>query len=354
MSATIRAALAATMLVGLAAEGAEPGPLQPPVQAPQRQFTLEDIDEGLERLRKMVWAAPPRIQRLVDSRGNSFEKDMSQFVLTDESLARMTAAREKIASEYSPGTPIPWQTYSAMSLQWGAEICRMMVVADQWRMVEAGHHHRELVSVLIQQLPQGERATANASLERAHRQVEASREELLPMLKECDGSEAAIREPPSVDSSALFRDYNDLRAALAEKIDAANQSKGVWAPPIARSTPCPAPAKPAAGSTRAKVVKQGDPFKHFPPSAQYNEVTGSVRVRLSWDAVGCVTSAGVLRSSGSEELDMAAVAVAFETEMIPSEQEAMTNGGAAVLPVTFSIREWPDMPAATAPGQPQP
>lgn len=92
-----------------------------------------------------------------------------------------------------------------------------------------------------------------------------------------------------------------------------------------------------ASGPSARIVRGPDASAHYPQKAFDRSVTGTVRVRIVYDEGGCVVTASVDRSSGSDLLDQAAVAAAFDTVIAPALKDGVDTAGVGVIPLNFDI-----------------
>jgi protein TonB len=119
-------------------------------------------------------------------------------------------------------------------------------------------------------------------------------------------------------------------------------------PPIdAKAAPVDAAPAPGLGASVARIkasweksiVSHLNRYKRYPDEARVRGVKGDVRVRFILDRTGHVTSAQVVRSSGSTALDEEALAVLQRASPLPAppEQVAGTTFD-LVLPIQFKIK----------------
>lgn len=126
--------------------------------------------------------------------------------------------------------------------------------------------------------------------------------------------------------------------------------------PSPHATPAPARALVLAAATGAAllsaallagcatqapdVVTQPRPLNlqiQYPPQAQRREATGTVRVRVAYDASGTVQDVRVLQSSGHPDLDAEALRATRAMRVQPGTRNNVPQPGALALPVRFHL-----------------
>jgi protein TonB len=119
-------------------------------------------------------------------------------------------------------------------------------------------------------------------------------------------------------------------------------------PPIdAKAAPVAAAPAPGLGASVARIkasweksiVSHLNRYKRYPDEARVRGVKGDVRVRFILDRTGHVTSAQVVRRSGSTSLDDEALAVLQRASPLPAPPEQVTGTTFdLVLPIQFKIK----------------
>lgn len=106
------------------------------------------------------------------------------------------------------------------------------------------------------------------------------------------------------------------------------------APTAAPFVPSPTP-KPAcsAPDIPAKTVDTQVPDK--PDDAQAQGLVGTVKIKVNLDAAGGVLGASIYESSGSMELDQAALSAARQSRYAPEERECKNVPGSYLFTVDF-------------------
>jgi serine protease Do len=106
-----------------------------------------------------------------------------------------------------------------------------------------------------------------------------------------------------------------------------------------RVSACPAPATRSSGSAVAGIGEvRSSLSEYYPPTLQRQAVEGTVVLTLRIDATGCVTEAGISGSSGSEELDNAALSWVETASFLPAERDGKAVASEKPLAVNFRLR----------------
>lgn len=335
-----------------AAERTNEAPAQPvPFRMPR---TLADVDAMIETLHTSLWALPPGLSAKAGD--PTLDEDAAEYLMTDAMLKALADERQRLARLTDDvHVALPEHELSRMMELRFEEICRRTILVNYWRdtSVPAVVYRQQIAQSLLQRLPEGRRAEAASELDRLGERARPRRADLAGDIGSCKSSE---QEPPyAVRGAELSDAYDELRFRMAAILSDAWIRGELEAPVHQRTTPCPAPAAPMP-SGRVTVLKRADHDRFYPELERSMLVEGTTRVRLSYDAGGCVTRATVFATSGVEAMDMAAVQVAFATELAPQLVDGKPSGGGVVQPLTFSLKDEGSFPP-TAPGmppQPQP
>lgn len=108
---------------------------------------------------------------------------------------------------------------------------------------------------------------------------------------------------------------------------AAGPTDGPIAPTPTPKPACTAPDVPAHAVETAQAV--------YPDDAQTSGFVGETQVKVSLDAAGAIVAAGVYASSGSFELDRAAVQAARASRFAPEQVHCKNVAGSYLFKVDF-------------------
>jgi TonB family protein len=320
--------------------------------APGTVTTLEDVDAAMEALKFALWNPPPALVTLRGAAGESFEQDLAAHILTDPTLKRFGELHAQLAASHGTDSALPAAALEPLKQIMLGEACRMTVLRRYWGGLASRDYHDGLVTAIINHLPEGERQGATARLQVLQARVTSSRAGIAPGMQSCASGQELV--PSDTDDTSLLDDYNRLRGELAARVDAARNTAGMWPESTKRTTPCPAPPASTTAGNRLQIRKRGDPAAHYPAEARNLGVTGAVRMRLEYDATGCVIAVAVFSSSGVKEIDQAAINLAFETELDVPEIDGKRQGGAVIQPMTFSLLDPEFFLRGAGAAQPQP
>jgi TonB family protein len=255
------------------------------------------------------------LQGLTDPAGATFAGDLAVFA---QSMAMRPGIVPDSATLSAP--------FGQLTGYWGA-IRRLKVGHEHWQAFLARHH-----------LPPGTSPGAHA-LELEHQLA------------------GITTRPPDEEA-----------ARIAHEAAAAWNTAGVAPPPelhvevpemIPRKSPCPAPTAvpeavpapvptgepgqaPAAAGRDAPARISGSPQfgeDYYPTQVKRESFEGSVVVRAHIDEQGCADALGIANSSGSAELDDAALAGAEKMTFLPAEHDGKPVASVKSLKIAFKLRE---------------
>jgi serine protease Do len=140
---------------------------------------------------------------------------------------------------------------------------------------------------------------------------------------------------------ALATAYVFERVHFARKLGAS--ASGHWSYQK-RTSSCPAPATGTSGKATPRLAGLPPSLEDFYPiSMRKLGIEGAVVLSLKVDATGCVTEAAVAGSSGSDDLDEAALRWAYTAPFLPAEKDGRPVEGTTPIAVDFSLSPpWPD------------
>ncbi len=108
------------------------------------------------------------------------------------------------------------------------------------------------------------------------------------------------------------------------------------APPSSTALPpSPLPSAPAGGTQR-QPIPISQPAPQYPRQALRDGIGGMVRVQLDVGPDGVPTSARILHSSGSRELDRAALDAARRWRFQPALLNGQPSVGQVIIPIQFT------------------
>lgn len=92
----------------------------------------------------------------------------------------------------------------------------------------------------------------------------------------------------------------------------------------------------------ADVVTKPSPLNlhllvNYPAKAQYREVTGTVRLRVGYDAAGAVQEVRIVESSGDQALDAEALRATQAMRVQPGTRNGVPEAGVMIVPIRFAL-----------------
>jgi TonB family protein len=362
MKTLTAACLAMLLLAGHAASDAQERAPTPLDAAGQYKSTLEELDKLISSLREAHWMLPEMMGNPPpDASGRRPQDDLAEYLLTDESLGKITALREDLGKQAAAGAPVATGFADPLPALLQAEMCRLMMVTTYWSGRKVRDFHQDLIQQLVARLPEAERGAATRETTAIEARSSAPRPALVEAIRRCGNLKPGSMFQGESDAPALLADaaaeldgYNTLRQKLATRLDAVRIAAAPDGGSVHRSIPCPppAPAPIATGKRGATIRSQPDLRDYFPADAINFKVMGKARLRMVYDNTGCITDVAILESTGAEILDAAAMRIAFDYALVPAQEDGKAVGGGVVLPVNFNILDV-DMTREPA-TQPQP
>ncbi|HWL62891.1 MAG TPA: TonB family protein [Steroidobacteraceae bacterium] len=273
---------------------------------------------------------------LVDISGRSPVNDHAEYFLPEPAKAEVRAIYAELDRRgLSSGPGLPQDLAERLENVVRPESCKLMRIRSYWYAQEDLIFHRDLVVTLMARAAENERTWAEPKLKALDDRLIAIRRNLEAEFSTCDtANPTAI--PERLRGRDIWVDLQGLRTELALRMDDADRAAGRLRYSKSRGSSCPTTAVEASGPS-ARILQGPDASAYYPQKALDRSVTGTVRVRIVYDEGGCVVTASVDRSSGSDLLDEAAVAAAFDTAIAPALKDGAAVAGVGVIPLKFDI-----------------
>ena len=234
----------------------------------------------------------------LDTRGRHMSDDFREYVLTG-----------KKGSSNSPSD-------TAQSNK------RAAALFDYWRMVPGLIHNRDLWSAFLQ------RNNLPSTSPHTYLVIEAQ-------TKLAAALGAADPKPEWAQlAQALIDSY------VKERVDfARSHTSTLPATYSARKGPCPKAAeKRSDGENPTLAPLTRSPAEFFPNEARRAQIEGSVVVAVQVDASGCGKQRGVVTSSGSDDIDQAALEFVDSAEFFPGQRNGTAVDGIFKTIVHFKLK----------------
>jgi len=252
-----------------------------------------------------------------DIRGRLFSDDVRDYLEILQPGSGKTPGGGKAAN--------PAAQASVVSQPVAAELeRRSRDLSDYWGVAPSVVHNRDLwgTFLLRNHLPPDTRHS---------KAVLAAEEKLTTTLAQPLGPQW------SKSASELAAAYIDERDSSVRVLSRANSvaQQITW---HRRVSPCPAPATRSSGSAAAGIGEvRSSLSEYYPPALQRQAVEGTVVLTLRIDASGCMTEAGISGSSGSEELDAAALGWVETASFLPAERDGKAIASEKPLVIKFRL-----------------
>lgn len=250
-----------------------------------------------------------------DIRGRRLSQDINDYVA---GAFRQAALTSNPTSDGAGGPSNADDGYEKVATDLRA---RVQALQDYWKLVPSVMHNRDLWSSFLARngMPADTPHEANVLAAEA-----ALRQELAGAQPNPRWAELA---------SALRGAYVGERDHLVG-LRAAHAT----VPLQPRSTACPPPASITSGRSAPALQPLTSPLGDFYPILMRRfGIEGVVIVRIRIDVTGCVSSRAVVGSSGSDDLDQAALRWTETASFLPGERDHHAIPYVGNLPVNFSL-----------------
>lgn len=306
--------------------------------------TLGQFDSRMEFLSAAAWELPGMLDAPgPDPAGLTLQDDLDEFLLTDAARKELDGLRAAAAALVDgPEDELPVDVLQPLALAIGAEYCRLIALSLYWDGLVTLPALRSELDEQVTRLPQELRSAVLASLDQADERTRAQRPSRSMLVDECDRRGAPSMEEHFQMLEQRMRmvdEYNSVRQDLATLLSRQIAEGKIPPESFSRTTPCPAPPPDMPLSPKPSVRRQGNLDQFYPPRARALGISGVVQVRMAYDATGCVTTADVLATSASRELDEAAARYSLDVELNPEVVDGEHRAGAVSRRVNFRLVE---------------
>jgi TonB family protein len=138
-------------------------------------------------------------------------------------------------------------------------------------------------------------------------------------------------------SRALAKAYVEERNQMARKMASDRSIVVAYRP---RRSNCPAPATKTSGTEKPRPGPSSRPLSEFyPTSLRRSAVEGLVVISVKVNSSGCATAAGILGSSGSDEMDEAALEWVETATFLPAEKDGIAVDASESVAIAFKLDE---------------
>lgn len=320
----------------MAAHGQAPPPmLAAPSNAGPADKLLADFDQSQRNLQHSVWVVYAGTAALGrDARGKTIADDLDAWVMTPSVRAQLQSLRTQAEQLLQAGDVRGARSALASAEATLEEQNRRLALISGYRTAQLLLDRQR--ALWTQWLTDAPADVASASKARISQLESALSQDYSP-----DMSLTAL----SSELEGLKQAYNDERLKLAGIVSQQRIAKGKVIAARDRTLPCPEPVKDPGAPTDSPVPRFASPVAtdaFYPRDAQRAGISGRVILELTVSALGCMTHAEVNRSSGSLELDSAAMDVAEHLSYFPARKQGQPVEGRFEAAFTF-VDEGPSL-----------
>src|SRR6185369_10922684 len=228
------------------------------------------------------------------------------------------------------------------------EFCRAVVLRAYWDQRRMREKHHELIRAVVKPLPPFYERSVAVDLAALDRTSDGLRDLVASAIADCAVGE---RDPSAFvrRSQAVLPEYDRIR------VDVMDEQRGLrgnrdpdtaWA---LRTQSCPAPVSAGTGGrSPLRMIRTPVLDDFYPEQLRRLWVTGTARVQVDVDAGGCVTAVRLWNSTGSKDLDQAALDVAFQIRFQPAAIDGRPISSKGIIPIRFAM---PDESATSTASQ---
>ena len=328
-------ALSACLVTGIAsAQAVDAAAARPGGEADGASFLQEWYGEQI-KLRESVWRTYARTAAIdQDSRGRTIADDLNAWVMTKDVQDRLSSMREAAQRQLRAGD----EQGARQTLDSGRP-----VVQEQRRVLSMLNYYWEqrialnrLRDLWLTWLTLSADGVAAQSKQRMDPLETALIHNFSPTTTQAEMTKRV---------ASLRRAYDEERIKLAALVSDQRVAEGKPVAARERRTACPAsPPQPtgherngskAAGNQPVTIAMDMSPGRFYPEAARRNGVSGTVDLRLTIGPTGCMERAEVLRSTGAEELDQAAIDLTEYVHYLPAKHGDQPVRATYMRSITF-------------------
>jgi TonB family protein len=296
---------------------------------------LQEWDREQIQLRESVWRTyGPTAALDQDSRGRTIADDLNAWVMTKDVQDRLSNMRAAAQRQLRAGD----DQGGRQTLESGRAVVQeqrrvLSLLNYYWAQRIALNRQRDLWLTWLTLSPDGVAAQSKQWID----PLEAALiRNFLPTTTQAEMTKRV---------ASLKRAYDEERIKLAALISDQRVAEGKLAAARERRTACPAgPPQPTSherngskstGNQPVSIALDMSPGRFYPEAARRNGVSGSVDLRLTIGSTGCMERAEVLRSSGAEELDQAAIDLSEYVHYLPAKHGDQPIRATYMRSITF-------------------
>jgi periplasmic protein TonB len=205
--------------------------------------------------------------------------------------------------------------------------------------------HAGIAACFLTQPPDATRP-AGAKGAEAQQAVEVSIVRATPLADVQVDPPSVRLEPPSISAPRTIKTAEAARPEIGDAPGAAPVVDGAprtEAPDTGQAaTAMKSPSTPALAAVgldyQRRLLEHIEPFRRYPEAANRGGVRGTVELMFEIDRAGRVLGVWVMRSSGSDLLDLAAIETVRRAAPLPPIPPQLPDQVTVSLPVTFNLK----------------
>lgn len=253
-----------------------------------------------------------------DLRGRTASEDFSDYIVKVYRNAMDGPAQSPASADGQMPAPAPDMAGLEMTLK-----SRAIALQSYWKLVPAMMHNRHLWADFL-----------------AHNNMPATTPHDASVL----AAEAALRQ--ELAGNDPNPRWGELAAALRDAY-VAERDHVVGTIHLAasfdlhpRTTPCPPPAATTSGRDSPTLLSSTTALAdYYPATMRRMGIEGLVRLMIRIDATGCVAAMAIDGSSGSDELDQAAMRWLETASFLPSDLHGHASTVNTTIPIKFNLQD---------------
>lgn len=308
----------------------ESSPSASPDEDPREALKIWDY--AMDELRRMLWDAQsdPNAQ-VKDSRGRTLAEDLNDHILTADVSAELEKLREEARAKEADETALGEVLDTVFPIM-EAEAARSAVLSTYWHAWATVNHHRQLLEPLLPKASAPDREAIQAHLARMEKTLV---DELNADLSKGPDDPGEMTQRYRGLTTEATKFYNERRVALAQQ---QADPGAVQLQSRKRRSVCPEPVEATEARDKPALVDGSTSLEEvYPLAAKRMDVQGPVLLRLRISEAGCMQEAAVVTSSGSEELDDAALLWVEHARYKPATKDGKAVEGSLELRVNFEL-----------------
>jgi TonB family protein len=321
-----------------------PEPPTPSAAKPQVPVAeqLKSWDQSIEMLRQGLWRvqSEPSAQ-IKDSRGRTMADDLNDHILTPAVTAELEKLREEAHAKEGDEAAAR-EVIARVQPVVREQLTSLGIITFYWGYWMAVNHHQKILEPWLVNASPADRESVRVHIAGVEKelaeQLNAGFNLKLDMTLDSPPAEfLALMGRLRDTTSAATRFYNERRLALVQQ---QTGGKPAGEPKSrTRQSACPAPVAITEARDNPGLAPDNVALEEvYPPIAKRMSVEGPVVLRVKISETGCMEQADLVGTSGSEDLDDAALLWAENAKYIPAAKGGQGVAGSFSFRVKFELK----------------